>query len=113
MERNNHLSDNLKAYQRVRNKNLAGFSVELGITRSTVQSIMVDGNTTVDTLVRMANALHVSLDELVFGELPTKRLDDVQHFLNDVGWFVKLSPEKQESFRYHLETLLKLLEYDS
>lgn len=112
MERNNNLSDNLKAYQNARRKNLAEFSEELGIARSTIQSIMVDGNTTVDTLVRMANAIHVSLDELVFGTLPAKRLDDVQHFLRDVGWFVKLSPEKQESFRYLLTELLKLLEYD-
>lgn len=94
MERDNNLSGNLKAYQNARRKNLAEFSEELGIARSTIQSIMVDGNTTVDTLVRMANALHVSLDELVFGELPAKRLDDVQHFLRDVGWFVNLSPEK-------------------
>jgi len=112
VERNNHLSNNLRAYQNARGKSLAEFSEELGIPRSTVHSIMVDGNTTVDTLIRMASSLHVSLDVLVFGELPAKRLDDVWHFLRDLEWFVKLSLEKQERFRYLLGELLELLEYD-
>ena len=42
----------------------------MGIPKSTVQAIMMDGNTTVDTLIRMANALNISLDDLVFGESP-------------------------------------------
>lgn len=112
VERNNHLSENLKAYQSAKKKSLAEFSQELGVARSTVQSVMTDGNTTVDTLVRMANALHVSLDDLVFGQLPIKELDDVQLFLRNIGWFTKLSIEQQKKFRYHLHELLKLLEYD-
>ena len=112
MERSNHLSKNLKAFQQERGKAQAEFSEELGIPKSTVQAIMVDGNTTVDTLIRMANALNVSLDDLVFGELPLKKMYDVQRFLCDVGWFMKLNAEKQGKFRYHLGGLLKLLEYD-
>ena len=111
-ERSNRLSENLKAFQQERRKTQAEFSIELGIPKSTVQSIMVDGNTTVETLNRMANPLDVSLDELVFGELPTKQVHDIQRFLCDVGWFMKLSADKQERFRYHLGELLKLLEYD-
>ena len=112
MERNNHLSENLRAYQNAKNQTLAEFSQELGVARSTVQSIMVDGNTTVDTLVLMANALQVTLDDLVFGGSPIKNTRDVQHFLRNVGWFTRLPGEKQEKFRYHLHELLKLLEYD-
>lgn len=113
MERSNNLSDNLKVYQNARRKSLAEFSEELGIARSTMQSILVDGNTTVDTLIRMANTLYVSLDELVFGNLPSKRLDSVQCFLRDMEWFSSLPPEKQEKFRSLLCELLTLLEYDS
>lgn len=112
MERNNHLSENLRAYQSASRKNLAEFSQELGIARSTVQSVMADGNTMVDTLVRMANALEVSLDDLVFGKRSIKKLDDIQILLKNLGWFSKLPGEKQEKFRYHLHELLKLLEYE-
>ena len=105
MKRSNHLSKNLKVFQQERGKTQAEFSEELGIPKSTVQAIKVDGNTTVDTLIRMANALNVSLVDLLFGELPLKKIHDVQRFLCDVGWFMKLNAEKQEKFRYHLGEL--------
>ena len=43
MKRDNHLSDNLKVYQRERGKTLSEFSREIGIAKSTLQSVMVDG----------------------------------------------------------------------
>ena len=112
MERSNRLSDNLKAFQQERRKTQAEFSKELGIPKSTVQSVMVDGHTTVDTLIHMANALDISLDELVFGELSVRRERDVLRFLNEIDWFIKLTADKQEKFKYHLEELLKLLAHD-
>ncbi len=115
MEKSNLLSSNLRAYQTARNKSLLEFSDELGIPKSTVQSIMLYGNTTLDTLIRLAKALDVSLDELAFGDLPTKQkqLHDLQYFLHEVSWFTKLPPEKQEMFCYHLGELLRLLEYEN
>lgn len=115
MGKNNLLSENLKAYQMARSKSLLEFSEELGIPKSTIQSIISDGNTTLDTLIRLANALDVSLDELVFGNFPIrqKQLHDLQYFLHEVGCFTKLPPEKQEMFCYHLGELLRLLEYEN
>lgn len=115
MERNNLLSSNLRAYQTAHNKSLLEFSEELGIPKSTIQSIISDGNTTLDTLIRMANALDVSLDELVFGNFPIrqKQLHDLQYFLHEIGCFTKLPPEKQEVFRCHLNELLKLTGYEN
>jgi transcriptional regulator with XRE-family HTH domain len=115
MEKSNFLSENLKAYQMAHSKSLLEFSEELGISKSTIQSIISDGNTTLDTLIRMAKALDASLDELVFGDLPAKQkqLHDLQHFLHEVSCFAKLPPEKQKMFRYHLGELLKLIEYEN
>ena len=112
MERNNDLSKNLKAYQAACGKSLAEFSLDLGIPRSTLQSLLIDGNTTVDTLVRMANSLDVSLEELVFGDIPVKQVRDIRRVLHEIGWFMKLSAEKQELFRYHFGELLRLMEYE-
>ena len=109
MEKQNHLSDNLKAYQHARGQSLAEFSTELGIAKSTVQSVMSDGNTTLDTLIRMACAMHVSLDELVFGN---KQLYEVRFFLDQLGWFSELPEEKQKKVLFYLVEMLKLLEHD-
>ena len=108
MERNSRLSDNLRLYQKARGETLAEFSAGLGIARSTVQSVLIDGNTTVDTLVRMANALNVSLDELVFGASAADG-SGVQDFVDDSCWFARLSPEEQSRFRYYLSELFKLV----
>ena len=112
MEKQNHLSENLKAYQLAQGKSVAEMSKELGIAKSTVQSVMADGNTTLDTLIRLAGAMHMSLDELVFGERPAKQFCDIRFFLAQVGWYAGLPAEKQEKFLYHLFEMLRLLGYD-
>ncbi len=65
MEKQNHLSDNLKAYQHARGQSLAEFSTELGIAKSTVQSILSDENTT---------AIYLAAQEPECLLLVTKRL---------------------------------------
>ncbi len=112
MEKTNHLSDNLRAYQHAQGKSLAELSLEFGIARSTIQSVMTDGNTTLDTLIRIACAMHCSLDELVFGGQPVKRMDGVRSFMGQLEWFAGLPAEKQEKLVFHSMEILKLLEHD-
>ena len=109
MERDNHLSDNLKAYQRARDETLTEFSSYLGIARSTLRSVMVDGNTTVDTLVRIANALGVTLNELVFGRVPPAWMDRLQGLVSTMGWYVQLPAYKQGLLLYHLSGICLLM----
>ena len=110
MKRDNHLSDNLKAYQREQGKTLSEFSRDIGVAKSTLQSVMVDGNTTVDTLIRIANALGVTLDELVFGNIQRVEIDTVRKVLSEVEWYVQIPGDKQEKMVYHLSELMKLIE---
>ena len=105
MERNNHPSEKLRAYQSAKNQALAEFSQALGIARSTVQPIMGDGNAAADTPVPMANALQMILGDLVCGGSPIRNMRDVQHFLRNIGWFTRFPGEKQAKFRYHLHEL--------
>ena len=112
MEKANHLSENLRAYQRAQGKSLAELSTEFGIARSTIQSVMADGNTTLDTLIRIADATHCSLDELVFGGQSARQMDGVRSFMGQMEWFAGLPAEKQEKFAFHLMEMIKLLEHD-
>lgn len=112
MEKTNHLSDNLRTYQYAQGKSLAELSMEFGIARSTVQSVMADGNTTLDTLIRIACAMHCSLDKLAFGGQPAKQTDGVRSFMGRLEWFAGLPTETQEKFVFHLLKMLKLLEHD-
>ena len=112
MNRKNRLSNNLRLYQAERQKTLLEFSKELGIARSTLQPVMVDGNTTVDTLIRIANALGATLDDLVFGAIQPVQTDQIQNFLHNIDWYAQLTPEKQELFRYHLGEILRLFSHE-
>ena len=110
MKRDNHLSDNLKVYQREQGKTLSEFSREIGIAKSTLQSVMVEGNTTVDTLIRIANGLNITLDELVFGEIQTEQIGNVKELLTEIQWYTQLAEEKRERLRYHLREIVRLME---
>lgn len=110
MERKNNLSKNLKAFQVASGKTLAEFSSELGIPSSTVQSIMNSNNTTAYTLVRISDALHISMDDLMFEDLSTEPFDKLLYFVRHLVHFEKLSPDKQKKFLYHCYELLKLIQ---
>ena len=109
MERTNHLSDNLKAYKEGMGKSLSDFARELSIPKSTIQAAMADGNTTLDTLIRIANALGVSLDELVFGTVSIEAAGKARCLLRQVEWYHFLPADKQEAFQYHFGEILKLM----
>ena len=70
MEPNNNLAKNLKAYQHSLGMSQKEFAAHLNVPRSTIQSVMAkNGNTTVDTLIRISVSLPFSLDDLVLGDL--------------------------------------------
>ena len=110
MERENRLSQNLSA---IRNalypKTLSEIADEIHISKSTLQSAIATGNVNLDTAIRIANVLHVSLDTLVFGTLESAKVNFLQQQLRIFSWYVLLSPSKQEQFLYHFSELLKLL----
>lgn len=68
-------------------KSLSDFARELSIPKSTIQAAMADGNTTLDTLIRIANALGVSLDELVFGTVSIEAAGKARCLLRQVEWY--------------------------
>ena len=110
MERENHLSENLSA---IRNalypKPLYEIASEIHISKSTLQDAIATGNVNLDTAIRIANALHLSLDALVFGTIETRQVDFLHHQLCIFSWYALLSPGKQERFLSLLSELLELL----
>lgn len=109
MQRKNNLSKNLKTLQKVRHITQAEFARELDMPKSTLQTVMMDGNTSLDTLIHIANALNISLDELVFGERPSEREWLIGALFNCIGWFAGQSAERQKKLHYHIDGLMNLL----
>lgn len=70
MNFNNYLARNLKSYQIFRNITIRQLASELGIPLSTLRTVMQEGNTTMDTAMRIANSLNISLDALISNDKP-------------------------------------------
>lgn len=74
MNYNNYLAGNLRSYQTYRNITISQLAAELEIPLSTLRTILKDGNTTMDTVIRISSNLNVSLDELISSTNPEFRL---------------------------------------
>lgn len=109
MKRSNNLSNNLKALQKARHVTQAEFAQELDMPKSTLQSVMLDGNTTLDTLIHLADALNVTLDDLVFETDLSGREGLIGSLLVSADWYAGQSAERQELLRYHIGGIMKLL----
>ncbi len=109
MDKTNNLAKNLELIRKSQNESLAEFSERIGIPRSTLQSIMAEGNTTLDTAIRISEALNVPIDTLLNDENMENKLEIVQWVLEGSIWFNALPDDKKMGIKYHMEGLLEVL----
>ncbi len=100
---------NLEAIRKINGQSLAEFAKEAGIPKSTLQSVRVNGSTTLDTAIRIADALGLPLDSLIGDEQMPRKADLVQHILTSVGWFQGLSSGEQEEVLLHFCRILEVV----
>lgn len=109
MEKLKVFAKNLENIRKAKNKSLTEFAQEIGIPKSTVQSILKDGNTTLDTAARIAGALHISLDSLLNNE---EKYDDIR-FSESVkeilSMFNNLDYEQQIAVEYYIIKILEIV----
>lgn len=107
--RNVRIAENLKCYQELYQCSQAEFAEKLGIPKSTLQSVMQDGNTTLDTLIKIQQGLHISLDELVYGDMSVVASAGFHEFLKGISCYAEMGAEQQERMRYYLTGILEML----
>lgn len=90
-----NLSKNLKAFRAARGLSMTGFASELGISKSTLQSIMASGNTTLDTAERIAASLGVPQVELLFDDRLPQKSNAARWLLQGTAWYASLSRDAQ------------------
>ena len=112
MKRENHLSENLKAYQKFKGCTQAELSAELGVPPSILQSILSNGNTTLDTVIRVSNSMDASLDELVCCRQSIELFACVRQLMYEFGWYAEMTEEQQERVWHHVSELLRITKQD-
>lgn len=95
MENCNLLSKNLKSYQNFRELSLYEFSQELNIPKSTLRSILKEGNTTLETMIQISKALDISIDMLVLDKDMPDKLFIMKNIEKANNWLSTLSDDKK------------------
>ena len=106
MRKCQNFANNLELIRNIRKTTLYEFSQELGIPKSTLQSLLREGNTTLDTAIRIANNLNLSVDALLENDLEPEKCDMLTMLLKSLAWFSKKSPEQRLRLKSCIEELL-------
>lgn len=109
MEQHEIFAQNLEAIRRINSQSIAEFAKAADIPKSTLQSIRLNGHTTLDTAIRISNALSLPLDSLVGDFQVSEKIDLVQYILKSVGWFQALSGEEQKEVLFHFQKILEVV----
>ena len=109
MNKVENFAKNLESIRKTRKKSLTEFVREIGIPKSTLQSILKDGNTTLDTASRVADSLHISLDNLISKE---ESFDDIrfcESVKEIIAIFDGLDYEQQTTLEYYIIKILEII----
>lgn len=109
MDKQRNLAKNLEAIRLVNGQSLAEFAKEAGIPKSTLQSVRLNGNTTLDTAIRISEALGVPLDSLVGDDHLAEKLDIIEHLLQSIDWLRPLSSSEREDVAFHFRKILEVV----
>ena len=102
-------SKNLEAIREFNGQSIAEFAQEVGIAKSTLQSVRISGNTTLDTAIRIADGLNLPLDSLVGDDSLSEKASLVQYLLQSISWFRSLSRGEQEEAIFHFQKILEVV----
>ena len=105
-----HFRNNLQTLRKESGMSMTKFSEQLDMSRSTVQSVLDEGQTTLDTACRIANALRLPLCTMTGGTLSPERVDVLHGLLLMADWYHSLNAESQKNIRGAFSAILDELE---
>lgn len=110
MGRCQNFAKSLDAIRTLRSVNLTAFSEELGIPKSTLQTILKDGNTSLHTALNIADRLKVPLSSLTDAVVSEDELASIAPLLQCFQWFDRLPKEDREKVAFHINAILEVLQ---
>jgi len=95
MDNSNLLSQNLKTYKKLKGLSLCEFSRELDVPKSTLATVLKEGNTTLITAMQISKATGISLDMLVLDQYMPEKLFILDQLNTAGNWLSTFPPEKR------------------
>lgn len=100
---------NLEAIREINGQSIAEFAEEAGVPKSTLQSVRISGNTTLDTAIRISNGLDLPLDSLTGDGSLAEKIDIIRYVLQSIDWFQDLSTGEQNEVILHFQKILEVI----
>lgn len=109
MDKHKAFARNLEALQKASGQSLGEFAEEVGVAKSTMRSVRLSGNTTLDTAIRISEGLNLPLDSLVGDSHLAKKVDIVEHLLQSVDWLRALSDSERDEVALHFRRIVEVV----
>ena len=104
-----NFAQRLKAIRQERCLSLTRFAEVLQVPRSTLQSILQCGQTSLDTACRVSNMLKIPLSALVDDGYAGPESEILVHLLHNLSWFICLPRGKQDVVIQKITQLLEVI----
>ena len=109
MNNPSNFSFNLRTIQKESNLSLAQFSQKLRIPKATMQSVMKEGNTSLDTACKISNALEMPLSALTSSTFHPETAHILHRLLDVFSWYSTLPVHRQEQVEAGIRMILGAL----
>lgn len=104
-----NFAQSLRRIQQEGNMSLTKFAEALRVPKSTLQSILKHGQTSLETACRISEVLSIPLSVLVDDVCP--QTGDLLKLLQSLNWYSSLSREGQEAVAKAMVQILEVMKY--
>lgn len=108
MKRTNHLSENLRVYQKMKGCTQAEYSAKPGVPTSTLQTMLNSGNTT----LHPADAMNISLDEPMLSRRRPEVEERSRQLMQEGAWYWEMTEARQKAVCHHVSDLVRPVNTD-
>jgi len=106
MDRHRNFEKNLNEIRKNKQLSVSEFSKELGIPKSTLRSILKDGQTTLNTALRISEALNIPLDILTQDNFD--KINLANNLLHSLQWYESQDDTYKGMVAFHINKILEL-----
>ena len=109
-EKHMNLAESLRNLRKARGLSLAEFSRELDIPKSTLQAILSEGQTSLNTAMHISEKLGIPVDVLTNGVLSAGQIRILDGLMLKLEWYDRLTHEKKKEAAGHVYALVQLIQ---
>ncbi len=111
MDKHENFKKNIRMILQAEHLSIAELSRKTGVPRTTIQSVLRDGQTTLNTALRIADGLGIPFSVLTDSTPEAEQRQLLHELFSLFGWFNQLSSSDQQIILEHMRPILEVLRH--